>query len=317
MFHTKIKFLYENAFGVFAAIYKNMIKNKKPHLKKLDPNANKYSRGTAAISAGSYGMAGAAILCCKAAALSGAGLIKAELKPEIYNITAVSLPTVVFCKKENLLNKANALLIGPGCADTVDFEFLNSFYESFYEKNLKNSSNNINTTKTVLSYIPMVLDADALNFIAKNKKSEEEKFEIFKKYGNNIIITPHEGEMARLLNITAEEVHSNRLKYAQILSNKYKITTVLKGKNTICCNGLNEVYINKTDSPVLATAGSGDVLSGIIVSLSAQGYSAYNAACLGVLIHGLLGKYASKKYGISTTAENLLEFIPRAIKKLK
>ena len=131
---------------------------------------------------------------------------------------------------------------------------------------------------------------------------------------NNLIITPHPAEAARLLNTTTENILSDREKSAKQLTEKYHCVTVLKSHNTIVCSKDFEIYINQTGNSALAKAGSGDVLTGIIAGLLAQKMTPFDAAKLGVYIHGLCGEIASeKKTEYSVMAADLIDAIPEVI----
>jgi len=156
----------------------------------------------------------------------------------------------------------------------------------------------------------VVLDGDGINCIVNN--TEE-----LAKRTYTTVITPHPGELSRLLNVSIEDIQNNRLKFAKLASNKFKVITVLKGDNTIVCNPEGAGYINTTGNPGMATAGSGDLLTGIIASFIGQGIEEFNAAVAGVFIHGLAGDLAANhkgQYGL--IASDILEYLPYAIKKI-
>lgn len=153
--------------------------------------------------------------------------------------------------------------------------------------------------------IPTVLDADGLNCISGNLEILESKKE-------NLIVTPHPGELARLTGYSVKYINENRVDVAREFSSRYGVVIVLKGHNTVVANG-KDVYINETGNPGMATAGSGDVLTGIIGSLVGQGFDLMESAKLGVYLHGLAGDMAKKKYGeYGLSAVNIIEYIPAA-----
>ena len=130
----------------------------------------------------------------------------------------------------------------------------------------------------------------------------------------NIIITPHPGEMSILTGISISEIQSKRKKIAEEFAKKYRLIVVLKGYKTVVTDG-KSTYINLTGNPGMATAGSGDVLSGIIGGLMVQGFSLWKSATMGVYLHGYAGDLAAKCYGeYSLTAGDIVEFLPMAIK---
>jgi len=158
--------------------------------------------------------------------------------------------------------------------------------------------------------VPLVIDADALNSIA-------DEVSILKEAKNDIVITPHPGEMGRLCNLDSKAVQADRIKLAKKFSLKYNVITVLKGYQTVIVDKNGNQYINTTGNSGMASAGVGDVLTGMIASFIAQGLETYGAAKLGVYLHGLSGDLAAAKRGqVSLIATNVLECIPEAIQKI-
>ncbi|HCI60560.1 MAG TPA: NAD(P)H-hydrate dehydratase [Ruminococcus sp.] len=269
-------------------------------------DANKGTLGSLLCICGCYGMAGAAIMAGKAALRCGLGLLKTALPKSIYPIAAGAIFESVFfpleetsdgkISKSNIdfllceAEKSSAVLIGCGlsvCDDTA--ELVNSFIES--------------CTK------PLVLDADALNCVAKNP-------DILKKAKVPIIITPHPGEMARLVKLTPKAVNENRAEIAADFAKEYGVVTVLKGSGTIIASPEGRVMINRTGNSGMATGGSGDVLAGMTGSLLAQGAKPFDAAAAAVYLHGLSGDIAAKKLGrISMLPTDLIDEIPQAFRK--
>lgn len=269
-------------------------------------DANKGTLGSLLCICGCYGMAGAAIMAGKAALRCGLGLLKTALPKSIYPIAAGAIFESVFfpldetsdgkiskCNIDFLLceaEKSSAVLIGCGlsvCDNTE--ELINSFIE--------------NCTK------PLVLDADALNCVAKNT-------DILKKAKAPIIITPHPGEMARLVKSTPKAVNENRAEIAADFAKEYGVVTVLKGSGTIIASPEGRVMINRTGNSGMATGGSGDVLAGMTGSLLAQGANVFNAASAAVYLHGLSGDLAAEKLGrISMLPTDLIDEIPQAFRK--
>ena len=270
-------------------------------------DSNKGTLGSLLCICGSYGMAGAAIMAGKAALRCGIGLLKIAVPKSIYPVCATNILESVYYPLEETSNgvisskntdfllemceKSSAVVIGCGlsvCADT---------------KNLVQSVIT-NCEK------PLVIDADALNCICN-------KPEILKNLKAPAIITPHPGEMARLLHSTPKTVNSNRENTAIDFSKKFGVVTVLKGAGTIIASPDGEVYINHTGNSGMATGGSGDILSGIIGSLLAQGASPINAAAAGVFLHGTIGDLAAEKLGkISMLPTDMIDMIPTAYLKL-
>jgi len=157
--------------------------------------------------------------------------------------------------------------------------------------------------------IPMVIDADGLNAIAGSAN-------ILKKVKAPVVLTPHPGEMGRLLGLSSADVQKDRIGIASEFAVKYNVTLALKGAATVVASPDGEVFINSTGNPGMATGGTGDVLTGMIGSLLAQDYPAVQAACLGVYLHGLAGDLAAKEKGeMGMIAGDLIEKIPDAIKE--
>lgn len=270
-------------------------------------DSNKGTLGSLLCICGSYGMAGAAIMAGKAALRCGIGLLKIAVPKSIYPVCATNILESVYYPLEETSNgvisskntdfllemceKSSAVVIGCGlsvCDDT---------------KNLVQSV--ITNCKK-----PLVIDADALNCICN-------KPEILKNLKAPAIITPHPGEMARLLHSTPKTVNSSRENTAINFAKKFGVVTVLKGAGTIIASPDGEVYINHTGNSGMATGGSGDVLSGIIGSLLAQGASPINAAAAGVFLHGTIGDLAAEKLGkISMLPTDMIDMIPTAYLKL-
>jgi len=158
---------------------------------------------------------------------------------------------------------------------------------------------------------PMVIDADALNALAGHLNLLLTTYDL----RPTTVLTPHPGEMARLLGVRINAVQSRRKDFAQKLAKDYKVGVVLKGHNTIVADSRN-LYINKTGNPGMATAGSGDVLTGMIAAFLGQGLDRFNAAKYAVHLHGLAGDLAKKeKTEISLIASDIIDKIPEAIKK--
>ena len=158
--------------------------------------------------------------------------------------------------------------------------------------------------------IPIVLDADALNII-KNPT------EIFKDIKKEIVITPHIKEFSRLINRSIKEINDDKINIVKYWAQKWKITIVLKGANSIIASKNGDIYINSTGNSGMATAGSGDVLSGVIGTFLSQGLLGMDSTILGVYLHGLSGDLAIKDIGkASLIASDLINYLPLAIKSI-
>ena len=270
-------------------------------------DSNKGTLGSLLCICGSYGMAGAAIMAGKAALRCGIGLLKIAVPKSIYPVCATNILESVYYPLEETSNgvisskntdfflemceKSSAVVIGCGLSVCDDTKNLVQSVITNCEK-------------------PLVIDADALNCICN-------KPEILKNLKAPAIITPHPGEMARLLHSTPKTVNSNRENTAINFAKKFGVVTVLKGAGTIIASPDGEVYINHTGNSGMATGGSGDVLSGIIGSLLAQGAAPINAAAAGVFLHGTIGDLAAEKLGkISMLPTDMIDMIPTAYLKL-
>lgn len=155
--------------------------------------------------------------------------------------------------------------------------------------------------------VPIVLDADAINCLS-------DESDILKNHESDLIITPHPGELSKFLDISIEEIQKKRVYYSEFVAKKYNVIVVLKGHRTVVASPKLGIYINETGNPGMATAGSGDVLTGMIASLLAQGLNAFNAAKLGVHLHGMAGDITRDKMGeYGMIASDIIENIPFAI----
>ena len=155
----------------------------------------------------------------------------------------------------------------------------------------------------------MIIDADGLNALAGCLSR-------LKIRSKNLIFTPHPGEMARLCGVAIAKVQAQRQDIARKFSRDYKLTLVLKGYQTVVASAIGRTYINKTGNPGMSTAGSGDVLTGMIAAFLGQGLDAFEAAKYAVYLHGLAGDLAAReKTEISLIAGDIIGKIPEAIKR--
>lgn len=275
-------------------------------LKKRKASSHKGDYGRVGIIAGSIGMAGAVNLTSRAALRTGSGLVYSIVPESLELILSIKLTEAIikpigdknigYFTKDSLeqilkaTKNMDALALGPGLG--IDEERIYLVGELI---------KNIN--------IPLVIDADGLNCLSKN-------INILKEVNYPIILTPHHGEMSRLLGRDIKNIESNRVKYAKEFSQKYNVFTVLKGHKTLVASPEGDIYINHTGNPGMATAGSGDVLTGIIVSLLGQGLKPFDSARLGVYLHGLAGDLAKEDKGeFGLIAGDILEKIPLGIMK--
>ena len=270
-------------------------------------DSNKGTLGSLLCICGSYGMAGAAIMAGKAALRCGIGLLKIAVPKSIYPVCATNILESVYYPLEETSN---------GVISSKNTDFLLEMCEKSSAVVIGCGLSVCDDTKNLVQSVitncekPLVIDADALNCICN-------KPEILKNLKAPAIITPHPGEMARLLHSTPKTVNSNRENTAIDFAKKFGVVTVLKGAGTIIASPDGEVYINHTGNSGMATGGSGDILSGIIGSLLAQGASPINAAAAGVFLHGTIGDLAAEKLGkISMLPTDMIDMIPTAYLKL-
>jgi ADP-dependent NAD(P)H-hydrate dehydratase / NAD(P)H-hydrate epimerase len=268
--------------------------NKK--IRKRPRFSHKGTFGHALILAGSYGKMGAAVLCAKACLKTGVGLLTVQIPKCGYEIMQISIPEAMCLPDDSERVMAtlpsvveyNAIGIGPSISKEQPTQVL---LESLI-KELKN---------------PLVIDADALNLLSENKQ-------LLDILPPDSILTPHPKEFERLAGPAENSlIRLNLLKEFCI---KYKCITVLKGANTAICDSTGQIYFNSTGNPGMATGGSGDVLTGIITSLIAQGYSSLDAAIVGVYLHGFAGDCAAKEKSFeSLTATDIIDNIYCFFKK--
>jgi len=266
---------------------------------------HKGERGRVMILGGSRGYSGAPALASMAALHTGSGLvylgipdgIRALMEHKLTEVIKIGIPQTnnwVFGKPSlpetrRWFDKIDALAIGPGIGRTDETqEFVKTVIQDYQG--------------------PLVVDADALfalneDFLKANGRSQ-------------IVLTPHEGEMGRLCGIPAEKVRENRYELAREKAKAWNVTLLLKGASTLIVSG-DSVWVNSTGNPGMATAGSGDVLTGIIVSLLGQGMSPEKAAVAGAFLHGLSGDLLAQELGLhAITAEALSSNLPKAFHSL-
>ena len=264
------------------------------------PNSHKNRFGHVGLIAGSVGMSGACVLAAKAALRAGAGLVTALIDKGIYAPAAAAAPEVMMKPVawpnqpalDWLLGNTSVQIVGPGLGKSEEKK------QTIYSL-LRQAESTV------------VLDADALNMIGEGDGT------ILKNTAAHCILTPHPGEMARLLGLTSAEIQADRLSYARRVAERFHCVLVLKGHNTIIAAPDGRYAINPCDSVALATAGSGDVLSGVIAAFAAQGMSAYDAACMGVLAHGLAGQRLADTRGIiGTVAGDIIDAVDDVLREM-
>ncbi|MCM8770647.1 MAG: NAD(P)H-hydrate dehydratase [Candidatus Omnitrophica bacterium] len=276
-----------------------------PRLLQRRPDTHKGDFGHIFILAGSGRFSGAAVLCAEAAMRTGAGLVTLGMPKSLTNAIIkikpkeicleplpetkkASLSLAAFGKIKEFCKKIDILIIGPGLSE---------------DKSTQNLIRKI--IKTIDK--PLVIDADGINALAGH-------LDLLKEIKKEKILTPHPGEMARLLNTKKEFVQSNRNVIAKDFASRYNLTIILKGFKTIVADKRN-IYINKTGNPGMSTAGSGDVLTGMVAALWGQGLDAFSASKYATYLHGLAGDLAAKeKTQMGMIASDIIAKIPEAIK---
>lgn len=265
-----------------------------PFRKKFD---HKGSFGHAILFAGSFGRMGAAVLSARACIRSGAGLTSVACPGSGLNILQTALPEAMTCpdKDERCLKTLpelapyNALGFGPACGTLPETSSLLKLIIQEYAK-------------------PMVIDADGLNILAENKT-----WLAYLPKGS--VLTPHVREFERLAG--PSDSPFQRLEKAREFSRRYSVYLVLKGAHTAICCPDGSVMFNSTGNPGMATGGSGDVLTGIILAFLAQGMHPKQAAAAGVFVHGMAGDKATKKMSeTALMASDIIEFLPETFLEL-
>ena len=239
----------------------------KPIIHHRPKYSHKGTYGHALLVAGSEGKTGAAILGAKSCLRTGVGLLSVKLPQSAWTPLQASLPEAMI-HTDDQLDAFNAIGVGPGLGKDDEAQRM--------VRHL------IQDAK-----VPMVMDADALNIISENKTW-------LSFLPAKTILTPHPKEFERLFGKTSNSFE--RLELQRLMAMKHGIIIVLKGANTSVATPNGAVFFNSTGNPGMATAGSGDVLTGMILSLLAQRYTPEEAAIIGVYLHGLAGDFAAEQY---------------------
>jgi len=279
-----------------------------PKLKPRAIDAHKGDFGKVCIIAGSIGMSGAAALAGRAALRAGAGLVRVATPKSVLPIVASIEPSFTTIA----LPEDNVGRISAKAINTI-LEAVSENDASAFGPGIGISGGLRSILETLLEQegLRLIIDADGLNNLAGLKEWPA-------KLKAKLILTPHPGEMKRLWSgLFRELLPSDRQQQAGQLAHHTKTVVALKGAGTVVTDGEN-VYINKTGNPGMATAGSGDVLTGAITALMGQGLSNFDAAVLGVYIHGLAGDIAAEKVGqVSLMTTDIIESLPDAFLKNK
>lgn len=267
-------------------------------IKKRNRDSHKGDYGKVGIVSGSKGMAGACVFNLNSALRSGAGLVKCFIPEEIYTIVEAMSLEAITCTydaqnfsyeklQKEIIDYSDVVATGSGCANLYKYvDILNYIIE--------------NSNKT------LVIDAEGINKLDLNK---------LRNHRQNIVLTPHYGEFARLINEDINSIRDNIVQKSVNFAKEYNIYLVLKGPRTViaCPDGV--VYVNTTGNPGMATAGSGDVLTGIIASFISQGLHITDAIRAAVYVHGLAGDLGAKEMGEhSLIASDLIKYLPEAIR---
>lgn len=267
---------------------------------KRKRDSHKGTYGKVGMLSGSKGMAGAAVLNLNAALRSGTGLVKGFIPNSIYNIVeSMSIEAITHPFNEEklyfeeiykeLIDFSDVIATGSGCANLFNYsKILNCLLEE--------------------SKSTIVIDAEGINVLNLDR---------LKNHKQNIVLTPHYGEMARLIKKDVKSLRENIISTVREFTEEYNVYLVLKGARTVICSPNGNVLINTTGNPGMATAGSGDVLTGIIASFIGQKIEVTNALKAAVFIHGMAGDIGADQVGeYSLIAGDIIKFLPEAFKKI-
>lgn len=274
-----------------------------PKLPKRQADTHKGDYGKVLLIAGSSGMCGAAALASDGAYRGGAGLVTVACPSTLVPILSIkqtcavvrplpdtgdgSLAAEAALAVMGLATSASVLAIGPGLG---------------VNPKTQEAIRQIVTAAT----LPMVIDADGLNAFATTP-------DLLSRGRIPRVLTPHRGELARL---TRGSVRKDREAWAREAAERFHAIVVLKGHQTIVTDG-SKSFFNRTGNPGMATGGSGDVLTGLIAAFIGQGLPPYDAACMGVHVHGHAGDIAARKLGeVSLMATDILHYLPEAVRKV-
>ena len=268
-------------------------------LPKRKQDSNKGDYGKILVVAGSKNMSGAAFFAAKSAYTMGSGLVRILTAEANRMILQTQLPQAMISVWEemtddtlqNIIDWADALIIGPGIGT-----------EKIMEKRIENL--------LPLIKCPIVIDADGLNLLALNEMW-------YDKLNTQIVLTPHMGEMSRLTGKRISDLKKDRAFEAEEYSLRHHVVCALKDSSTVVSDG-DRLCFNQTGNHGMATGGSGDVLSGIIGALLGMKMNPFDAACLGVYIHGCAGDIAAKQYGtFSMTSVEIIEGLIKILKEIE
>ncbi len=277
-------------------------------LQKRKSDTHKGDYGHVLVIGGSCGLTGAVCLCAQAALRSGCGLVTVGVPSSLNNIFEVKLTEVMSLPLKETSQRTLSL----------------SAFKIIKQFSLKvdviiagcGASCNVSTKKLIVKILreinkPLVVDADGINAFVGDLET------LRRRVFRDVIFTPHMGEFSRLINKSIDYIRKKRKRLAKEFALRYNLILVLKGCRTIITDGKRFIE-NTTGNPGMATAGSGDVLSGIISGLMAQGLSGFESAKLGVYLHGLAGDLAVRDITqVSLVASDIIKYLPLAVKKSK
>ncbi|MDP8299252.1 MAG: NAD(P)H-hydrate dehydratase [Candidatus Tantalella remota] len=269
-------------------------------------DSHKGDYGRVLVVAGSRGLTGAAYMCAQAAIRSGSGLVTAAVPESLNAVMETKLTECMTLSLEEtadislslkakqkilaVAGKCDCLALGPGLGDNAETRRLACELLEEVEK-------------------PVVLDADGINAL-------EGSVDVLKKRQHSTVITPHPGEMARLVGKDAEAIQSDRQEAAKTLAASTNTVVCLKGHKTIVASSDGMVYVNETGNSGMATGGTGDVLTGMIASFIGQGIDEFSATVSAVYLHGISGDIAADKKGpFCMIATDLIDYLPEAFDK--
>jgi hydroxyethylthiazole kinase-like uncharacterized protein yjeF len=267
-----------------------------PMYRPRDKFSHKGTFGHSLIVGGSYGKIGAVVLASKATLVIGAGLVTSFIPKCGYNVLQTALPEVMVITDED-----------DSMITTIKFDIIPNVVGLGI--GIGTNSKTVKALETFLktNKIQLVIDADGLNILSHNK-------ELLDFLPEGTVLTPHPKELERLIGKWSDDF--DKLDRAKEFSKKHKVILVIKGGNTITVFG-DKLYINSSGNPGLATAGSGDVLTGVIAGLISQGYEPIVATIFGVYLHGRAGDFAAEDFGYeSIIASHVIEYLGEAYKDI-
>ena len=265
-------------------------------------SANKGSCGRVSIIAGSKGMTGAAALSALGALRSGAGLVTALTPSSEQPILAVKLTEAMTVP----LPHENGI-ISAAAADTV-LESIQNADAVVFGPGLGKGRGILPLLERIITEFTktLIIDADGINALSSN-------IDILNRKKCSVILTPHPGEMSRLSGLSISEIQSARIKTAEDFADRFDVTVALKGEGTVVAARGGKTAVNPSGNCGMATGGTGDVLSGVVAALAAQGCTPYDSAVLGVYLHGLAGDIAAAEKGVhGLIASDLCGALPAA-----